>query len=209
MTAAKLVRRYLWDTQTKLVLCGVISSLFGFIFGVIGDSAPILFFSYLIGVGYMSLTTLDIQDTYMSMYNSMPISGKTIVRAHFNYYFAFCSILGSIFVVLLVLYSLLVQRFSLSLFIGMLVLTLCMTLFFGNIMFWLHYRFQKAAGLFLAIIILSFLFGGYLKVFDFLQGISFTTASIAALSIISLALLSLTKFQIRYSVTLFQRKDFT
>lgn len=209
MTSAKLVRHYLSNTQTELILCGVISSLIGFIFGVIGNSASILFFSYLIGVGYMSLIALGIQDTYMSMYNPMPIPAKIIVRAHFNYYFAFCSIFGLIFVVLLVLYSLLVQQFSLSLFIGMLLLVLCITFLFGNILFWLYYRFQKGASNFLIIIILSFLFGGYFKVFDFLKGISFTTTSIATLSIISLALFFLTKFLMSYSVILFEKKDFT
>lgn len=209
MTSAKLVRHYLWETQTEIVICGVISSLFGFLFGVIGHSAPIILFSYLIGLGYMSLITLSIQDTYITMFNIMPIPARTIVRAHFNYYFSFCSIFGSIFVVLFILYSAFMQQFSSSLFIGMLLLTLCITLLFGNIVFWLYYRFQKESILFLAFIILSFLLGGYRFIFDFLQGISFTWTSIAMLTIISFILFVFTKFQIRYSVKLFLRKDFT
>jgi len=208
LTTAQLVRRYLWDTQTELVLCGVLTSIIGILFAMIGDSAPLLFFSYLVSVGYMSLKTLDIQDTYMSMYNIMPIHAKIIVAAHYNYYFAYCSIFGSIFILLLLLYSALSQQFSLSLFIGMLLLTLCVTFIFGNTLFWLHYRFQKASSLFLAVIILLFMFGGYRSAFDLLQSITYTTSSLAILSILSIALFMLTRLQINYSVKLFEKKDF-
>ena len=174
MTTAQLVRRYLSDTQTEIVVYSILTSILGIIFAMLNDSASLLFSIYLVGIAYMSMRTLDVQKIYMPMFNIMPIHAKTIVTAHYSYYFSFCSIFGLMFVILLIFDSIISQQFSLSLFIGMLLLALCMTLFYCNIFYFFHYRFQNGSNLFLIFIILLSLFGGFAKFSEFLQSITYT-----------------------------------
>ena len=79
-----MLTRYFFSlTQTQLILTAVISALIATIITIIGDSGTLMLAGYFFAVGYITVDFFNIQEKYMPMLRTMPISPHAIVKMQF------------------------------------------------------------------------------------------------------------------------------
>ena len=204
-----MLTRYFFSlTQTQLILTAVISALIATVVTVIWDTGTLMLTGYFFAVGYMTLDFFSIQEKYSPMLGTMPISANTIVKMQFSYMLRVCVIYGSIFVALFLLYT--AVRADVSVTLGLTVISILIggSLLFFNILFILEYTLKSGSGLFLTIIVLFVMLGGYRFVISFFKDLSSMTIYNTILLIFAAIMIGITIVNFRFIVRLYEHRDY-
>ena len=203
-----MLTRYFFSlTQTQLILTVVISALIATIVTVIGDSSTLILAGYFFAVGYITVDFFNIQEKYMPMLRTMPISPHTIVKMQFSYMLQVCGLYGGIFVSLFLLYTGIRTDINTTLVFTVLSLLIGGSLLFFNILFLLEYTSKSGSGLFLLIIVLIITLGGHRLVINFFKDLSAMTVYNTLLFIFAAIMIVVTIVNFRFIVRLYERRD--
>ena len=204
-----MLTRYFFSlTQTQLILSVTISAVFATIFTIIWNTGTVMLTGYFFAVGYMTLDFFSIQEKYSPMLRTMPISANTIVKMQFSYMLRVCVIYGSIFVALFLLYTAVRADVSVTLVLTVISILIGGSLLFFNILFILEYTLKSGSGLFLTIIVLFVMLGGYRFIISFFKDLSSMASYNTSLLIFAAIMVSVTIVNFRFIVRLYERRDY-
>ena len=203
-----MLTRYFFSlTQTQLILTAIINAVIATIISIIWDSNTLILTGYFFAVGYITVDFFNIQEKYLPMLQTMPISAYTIVKMQFSYMLQVCSIYGVIFVSLFLFYTGLRTDINTTLVLTIISLLIGGSLLFFNILFLLEYTLKSGSGLFLLIIVFIVAFGGYWFVISFFKDLSSMTVYNTPLLIFAAIMIGVTIVNFRFIVRLYKRRD--
>ena len=204
-----MLTRYFFSlTQTQLILSATISAVFATIFTMIWNTGTVMLTGYFFAVGYMTIDFFSVQKKYSLMLRTMPISANTIVKMQFSYMLRVCVIYGSIFVALFLLYTAVRADVSVPLILTVISVLIGGSLLFLNILFILEYTLKSGSGLFLTIIVLFVMLGGYRFIISFFKDLSSMASYNTSLLIFAAIMVSVTIVNFRFIVRLYERRDY-
>ena len=204
-----MLTRYFFSlTQTQLILAAIISALFATIFTMIWNTGTVMLTGYFFAVGYITIDFFSVQEKYSPMLRTMPISANTIVKMQFSYMLRVCVIYGSIFVALFLLYTAVRADVSFTLVLTVILILVGGSLLFFNLLFILEYTLKSGSGLFLTIIVLFVMLGGYRFIISFFKDLSSMTSYNTSLLIFAAIMVGVTIMNFRFIVRLYERRDY-
>ena len=203
-----MLTRYFFSlTQTQLILSATISALFATIFTIIWNTGTVMLTGYFFAVGYMTIDFFSVQKKYCLMLRTMPISADTMVKMQFSYMIRVCVIYGIIFLALFLFYSAIRADVSVSLILTVISVLIGGSLLFLNILFILQYTLKSGSDLFLTLIVLFVILGGYRFIISFFKGLSSMSFYNTSLLIFAATMVGVTIVNFRFIVRLYERRD--
>lgn len=203
-----MLTRYFFSlTQTQLILSATISAIFAIIFTIIWNTGTVMLTGYFFAVGYMTIDFFSVQKKYSLMLQTMPISADTMVKMQFSYMIRVCVIYGIIFLALFLFYSAIRADVSVSLILTVILVLVVGSLLFLNILFILQYTLKSGSDLFLKLIVLFVILGGYRFIIAFFKDLSAMTVYNTLLLIFAAIMIGVTILNFRFIVRLYERRD--
>lgn len=203
-----MLTRYFFSlTQTQLILSATISAVLATIFTIIWNTGTVMLTGYFFAVGYMTIDFFSVQKKYSLMLRTMPISADTMVKMQFSYMIRLCVIYGIIFLALFLFYSAIRADVSVSLMLTVISVLVCGSLLFLNILFILQYTLKSGSDLFLKLIVLFVILGGYRFIISFFKDLSSMSFYNTSLLIFAAIMVGVTIANVRLIVRLYERRD--
>ena len=203
-----MLTRYFFSlTQTQLILSATISAVFATIFTIIWNTGTVMLTGYFFAVGYMTIDFFSVQKKYSLMLQTMPISADTMVKMQFSYMIRVFIIYGIIFLALFLFYSAIRADVSVSLMLTVISVLVGGSLLFLNILFILEYTLKSGSNLFLILIVLFVILGGYRFIISFFKNLSSMSFYNTSLLIFAAIMVGFTILNFRFIVRLYERRD--
>lgn len=203
-----MLTRYFFSlTQTQLILSATISAVFATIFTIIWNTGTVMLTGYFFAVGYMTIDFFSVQKKYSLMLRTMPISADTMMKMQFSYMMRVCVIYGIIFLALFLFYSAIRADVSVSLILTVISVLVGGSLLFLNILFILQYTLKSGSDLFLILIVLFVILGGYRFIISFFKNLSSMSFYNTGLVIFAIIMVGVTILNFRFIVRLYERRD--
>ena len=203
-----MLTRYFFSlTQTQLILSATISAVFATIFTIIWNTGTVMLTGYFFAVGYMTIDFFSVQKKYSLMLRTMPISADTMVKMQFSYMIRVCVIYGIIFLALFLFYSAIRADVSVSLMLTVISVLVGGSLLFLNILFILEYTLKSGSNLFLILIVLFVILGGYRFIISFFKNLSSMSFYNTSLLIFAAIMVGVTIANFRFIVRLYEHRD--
>ena len=203
-----MLTRYFFSlTQTQLILSATISAVLATIFTIIWNTGTVMLTGYFFAVGYMTIDFFSVQKKYSLMLRTMPISADTMVKMQFSYMIRLCVIYGIIFLALFLFYSAIRADVSVSLMLTVISVLVCGSLLFLNILFILQYTLKSGSDLFLKLIVLFVILGGYRFIISFFKDLSSMSFYNTSLLIFAAIMVGVTIANVRLILRLYERRD--
>lgn len=203
-----MLTRYFFSlTQTQLILSATISAVLATIFTIIWNTGTVMLTGYFFAVGYMTIDFFSVQKKYSLMLRTMPISADTMVKMQFSYMIQVFVIYGIIFLALFLFYSAIQADVSVSLILTVISVLVGGSLLFLNILFILEYTLKSGSNLFLILIVLFVILGGYRFIISFFKNLSSMSFYNTSLLIFATIMVGVTIVNVRFIVRLYERRD--